>query len=303
MKLDRHKWIGLFAIAVVAGGTLWFCQGSKEPRYQGKTVRQWVNVTRPNKTFHTNGQRVSVFVDYNQKEILRMLDALGSNAAPALIQVLDHADSRLTKFKTTVARTKWVPASIRSATSASLMESLETPQIASHGIRYLGPRATAVIPDLERIIGAPDKPMAAFPACNALDGFSTQALPVLRRLLTNAPLARRQMVQTVIQRIYRQALRSENASDREEAALALSEYSRPPTEIIHVLLDILESPDPKRQKQSLDALAIHLPTMAPVLIAARDALAKAAASSDPGIRQQANKILADLKRFDSKQTP
>ena len=302
MKLGRHKWIIVLAIAVVAVGALWLWQRSKEPRYQGRTVRQWIEIVRPTKTYHTNVENIYSSVDFHEKELVQMLNALGTNAAPALIQILDEADSTMTKLKAAVTRSKLVPDSVKSAASEDLSERFAASQIA-YGIRILGSNATPVIPDLERIICDPDKPLAASSAYQALSALGAPALPALHRLLTNAPSALRPWIHATIQNIYRNSLNSENAREREEAALALSEYSRPPFEIIQVLLDMLESPDPKRQKQSLDALAVHLPTMDPVLIAARDALAKATASSDPSVRQQANTILANLGRMDSKQKP
>jgi hypothetical protein len=66
------------------------------------------------------------------------------------------------------------------------------------------------------------------------------------------------MVSITIQNIYRAALQSYDARDREEAALGLSEYPRPPFDIIFVLLDILKSPDPKRQKQNAMIVALSI---------------------------------------------
>jgi len=303
MKLSRDKWIVVIAFAIATGGALWLSQRSKEPRYQGKTVRQWIKIARPCKTYYTNSQGVFYTADYNHKELLRMLDTMGSNAGPSLIQILDEGDSLMIDLKRMIARSKWATDSMKSAASAGLGDSLETLMITSHTIRYLGSNAVQLIPDLERITCDSRKPSAAFAAAGALKGFGFQALPALHRSLTNAPSARQPMVSGMIQNIYREALRSDDARNREDAALALSEYPKPPFEIISVLLDILESPDPNRQKQSLNALAIHLPTMAPLLVAARKAVTRMAASEDPEIRRLANKILADLRHHESKQKP
>jgi len=302
MNVQRHKWITVLAIAVVAAGALWLWQRSKEPRYQGRTVRQWIKIVRPTKTYHTNVENIYSSVDYHEKELVQMLNALGTNAAPALIQILDEADSTMTKLKAAVTRTKWVPNSVKSALEADLSERWVSSQI-THGLRYFGSNAIPVIPDLERIICDPEKPRAASSACYALCALGAPALPALHRQLTNAPSSLRPWIHATIQTIYRNSLNSKNVREREEAALALSKYSRPPFEIIPVLLDMLESPDPKRQKQSLDALAVHLPTMAPLLVAAREAVTKMAASEDPETRRLANKILADLRHHDSKQKP
>lgn len=302
MNLVRHKWIAVLAIVVMAVGVLWFWQRSRKLRYQGKTVRQWLAIAKPDKSRSTNGQ-VSFTGISGHKELQRMLDALGSNAAPSLIKILDEGDSTMTGLKTAVARSKQAPAFIKSAASADLMDLHHSLVIAADAIRYLGSNAVQVIPDLERITCDPEKMMASYSAASALSGFGFQALPALRRSLTNAPSARRQMVSITIQNIYREALKSGDARDRGEAALGLSEYPRPPFEIIFVLLDMLKSPDPKRQKQSLNALAVQLPTTAPLLVVAREAVTNAAASEDPEICRLANGILADLRRIDSKQKP
>jgi hypothetical protein len=305
MNALRHKWVAVLAIAVVAVGVLRFWQRSREPRYKGKTVRLWLAMAKPEKSHSTNGQvSFTGFTGISgHRELQRMLDALGSNAAPSLIKIMDDGDSTMTGLKTAVARSKWDPVFIKSAASADLMDLHHSLSIAADAIRYLGSNAVHIAPDLERITCDPEKMMASYSAASALAGFGLQALPALRRSLTNAPSVRRQMISGIIQNIYREALRSYDAREREAAALGLSEYPRPPFEMIFVLLDILKSPDPDRQKQSLKALAIHLPTVAPFLVVAREAITNAAASEDSEIRRLANGILADLRPIDSKQKP
>jgi HEAT repeat protein len=98
-------------------------------------------------------------------------------------------------------------------------------------------------------------------------------------------------------------MKSENARDREDAALGLSEHPRPSFEIISVLLDMLKDPDPRRQKQSLDALATHLPTMAPSLIAGYRAVQKLTNSEDAEVRRAATELLRKLPEPDPSKKP
>jgi hypothetical protein len=304
MNVMRQKWIVVLIVVVMTVGALWFWQRKNEPRYQGKTVSQWLAIAKPDKSRGTNGQLSFIFTGISgHREIQRMLDALGSNAAPSLIKILDDGDSTMAKLKTAVVQSKWAPVSIKSAASADLIDLHGSLAIAGDAIRYLGSNAVHIAPDLERIICDPENMRGAHSAAGALAGFGLQALPALRRSLTNAPPSRQQVIHVVIQGIYREALKSSDARDREAAALGLSVYPRPPFEMIFVLLDMLKSPDPKRQRQSLAALAIHLPTVAPSLVVAREAVTKAAASDDPEIRRLANEILVNLIRLDSEGKP
>lgn len=303
MKQKRYKWIAVVAIVVAVGGgwTVW--QRNSQPRYDGKTVRQWVEIGRPTKTFYTNSQGVSYTTDYKRKELHRALDTMGSNAGPSLIQILDAGDSPMTSLKAMIARSKWVTDSIKSAAASSLGDSLETLMTASHAIRYLGSNAFHVIPDLERIICDNRRPNAAFASAGAMRSLGIHALPALRRSLTNAPVARQQMVRLTIQNIYTDALKSDDARVRADAALALSEDPRPPFEIIRGLLDVLDDPGPRRQIQSLNALAVHLPTMAPSLIAGYRAVEKLTNSEDAEVRRAATELLRKLPEPDPSKKP
>jgi len=311
MKQKRYKWIALVTIVVAVGGgwTVW--QRSKEPRYEGKTVRQWIATAKGSESAGTNSQGRFMTIKGQkgfpsisaQKELQRMLDALGTNAAPVLIQILDEGDSLMTDLKGMIARSKWVMDSIKSAASSSLADSFETMMIASYAIRYLGSNAFHVIPDLERIICDSGKPSAAGVSTRPLISFGIQSLPALRRSLTNAPVSRQQMVRSAILNVLSEALQSDDARVREDAALALIEYPRAPFQIIQVFLDMLKDPDPRRQKQSLDALATHLPTMAPSLIVGYRAVEKLTNSEDAEIRRIASELLRKLPEPDPSKKP
>ncbi len=302
MKLKRYKWIAVVAIvvAVVGGWIVW--QRNRELRYEGKTIRQWIAVAKGSQRTGTNSL-ASFTTIRSHKEVLRMLDALGTNAASPLIQILDDGDSMVTSIKATIAASKWAPASIKSAASAGLTDSLETLSMTGQAISYLGSNAVHLIPELERIICDGKKPLAAYIANGTMGSLGVQALPALRRSLTNAPASRRQLVQVPIQRIYREAMKSENARDREDAALALIEYPRPPFQIIQIFLDMLKDPDPRRQNQSLNALAVHLPTMAPSLIAGYRAVEKLTNSEDAEVRRAATELLRKLPEPDPSKKP
>ena len=305
MKLDRNKGIAVLAAAVAAVGILLFWQRSKEPRYEGKTVRQWIAAAKGSKSAGTNSQgRFMGFTSIrSNKELQRMLDALGTNAAPLLIQILDDGDSSMTDLKRMIARSTWVTDSIRSAASSSLADSFETMLIASYAIRYLGSNAFHVIPDLERIICDSGKPSAAGVSTSSLISLGIQALPALRRSLTNAPASWQQMVRSAILNVLSEALQSDDTRVREEAALALSEHARPPFEIIGVFLGMLKDPDPRRQCQSLNALAVHLPTMAPSLLFGYRAIENLTNSEDAEVRRTATELLRKLPEPDPSKKP
>jgi len=302
MKLKRYKWIAVVAIVFAVGGgwTVW--QRSKEPRYEGKTVRQWIATVQSGERLGTNTQGRFTSIN-SHKDFRRMLDALDTNAASQLIQILDDGDSIMTDLKAVIVRSKWVPGSLKAAASTGLSDSLETLSITGQAISYLGSNAVHLIPELERIVCDDKKPLAAYIANGTFGSLGVQALPALRRSLTNAPASRRQLVQVPIQRIYRDAMKSENARDREDAALGLSEHPRPSFEIISVLLDMLKDQDPRRQNQSLNALTAHLPTLAPSLVAGYRAVEKLTNSEDAEVRRAATELLRKLPEPDPSKKP
>src|SRR5689334_7883561 len=104
MNVLRHQWIVVLAIAIVAGGVLLSWPRNRELCYKGKTIPEWISVTRLNKTFYTNNLGVSYTTDH--KALERVLDGVGSNAAPALIQILCEGDSATTRIKTALVRAK-----------------------------------------------------------------------------------------------------------------------------------------------------------------------------------------------------
>lgn len=260
----------------------------------GKTLAGWIDAAQPTLFTNSNGQTAQYLSLHNQKELQGALRAMGSNAVPALIAILDHADSVLTDAKLKILRTPQLPQTLKAKFSGDMYDTHQELSFVTEALRFLGTDAVHAIPDLERIICDPNRTIAPMFATTALGNLGFVATPALQRCLTNAPTALRGLVQRTITQLYQSDLKSVNREARTAAALALADTPRPPFEIIVPLVELLDSPLPVTRRRALNCLAQHLPTLAPSLVVAYRAVEKQTTSDDPAMRRVATDLLARL---------
>ena len=280
MKRHRYIWISLAvaATAVAISFILW--PSEKEPRYQGKTVEEWLSSLKGNS-----------FAD-SQSEISALLTELGSNAVPSLIRILDQNKTPTKNwFATNALQAEWMPGFIHSI-AAKHLDTL--PYWAGHALGHLGTNAAIAIPDLERIICDPEKERGWEFSAVALGNIGPTALPALQRCLTNAPSGRQRVLTYITLLTLKRALQSNDHRVREDSALGLTELSKPPFELIPILAEIVEGDDMERSKRALRALGRWMPELAPNYMPARDAIEKAARCDDIDTRRLATEVLAKL---------
>jgi hypothetical protein len=272
---------------------MWFSR-STEPRYMGKTLGEWIDTAQPTLVTNSNGQTEQYFSLHNQKELQGALRAMGSNAIPTLVAILDETDSVVVGAKSKALKTPYIGQSLKAKFTGDLQAAHNKLGLIAQTFRLLGDNALHAIGDLERIACAPNRTVASTYAISALGLLEFGGVPALQRCLTNSPSDRHFDIQLSLNLRYRADLKSVRAEARTAAALALATAPNPPFEIIYPLTEILENSDPQNRRRALDGLARHLPNLAPSLVVAYRAVEKQITSDDPEIRRVATELLAKL---------
>jgi hypothetical protein len=284
MKKRRYSWISLLVAVIVVGVGFFLRRGNdNEPRYQGKTVTEWLSSVQL-------GQQT-----FSVSEIPLMLDELGSSAVPPLIRILDQDTTPIKDwFSTNAIKMKWAPSFINSLATKHLYNSTMLPFHAHRALSQLGPRVMGAIPDLERIICDPDKERGWTWAAMVLGGMGQSALPAIQRALSNAPPSRTPVLRQMFLPSLKMSLVSVDSRIRESAVLVLSDYPQPPYDVVEWVADMVEVGDAECRKRVLRALGRWIPEIALVTAPAREAIEKAAKSNDVEIQLLANEVLAKL---------
>jgi hypothetical protein len=278
MKLERYKWVSVVAIAVASVGILIFWQRSREPRYEGKTVRQWIETIDNPLNVETN------------QWIRSMMDALGTNAIPPLVDMIGDDDGLVGRVYGKIASSASTPNQIRTVAQNQLNKERMPRFAAAMVIPLARSNATLAIPQLEHIASDTNNDFGFQLALQALSGIGRPSVPALNRLLTNYPNQITGFARAVPRIVWRQWLQRGDLARREEAALALIEFNAADYQIIPVLDDMCGSRDPARREAALRGLA----TLMPEFVTARDAVKKAAESGDETTRRMARDILANF---------
>ena len=275
MKQKRYKWIVVVAIvvAVVGGWTVW--QRNSQPRYEGKTVRQWIATIDDPFNVETN------------RRIQLMMDALGTNAIPPLLDIIDQDARLLTRLYLETTYAKSMPGSVKTFAQNQLTKEMKPRLAAAMVIPLARSNATLAIPNLKNIASNTNNAFGWVYAVHALVRIGRPAVPALNRLLTNGPSHINAFVSGFARQEWRQRLRRGDLARREEAALALIDFNAADYEVIPVLDDMCGSRDPARREAALKGLT----KLVPEFVTARDAVKKAAASDDETTRRMARDIL------------
>jgi HEAT repeat protein len=251
--------IAIAAIALGSFGVWYYAQG---PRYQGRTVPQWIAGAGRGEDFQTN------------EAIRAMLATLGTNAIPPLLETLESKDTMLEKACRRISAMNGLPKSIRASASARLDRNQQLAVAAAGTIRLLWTNAEPAIPNLERLAQDTNGPLGGIAALWALTGLGKATDPAMARLKSNAPPSRAVLIKTLMERSRTALLRSSDPSQREDAALGLSwswlSWSNAES-AIPILEGMSESHDAEKREAATQALSRLARTHA----AARNALRRA----------------------------
>jgi hypothetical protein len=293
VKKRTTRLIAACALAGLVCALTWLSR-SKEPRYMGKTLVEWIEEAQPTSSTNSAGQRVQYLSLHNQKELQGALRMLGSNAVPTLIAILDHSESVIADAKLKTLRSPRAPQSLKAKFAADLNTTHQELGFVSEALRFLGKDLLPAIPDLERILCEPGRTMSPRYAASALAELGITAAPVLERCRTNAPADRLYFIESSINRLYQKELSSSDPNARTTSVFALVNTRKPPFEIVFPLVELLDSPHLETRRRALNGLSRHLPTLAPSLIVTYHAIERQTTSDDPEMRRVATELLAKL---------
>lgn len=294
MKSRRRTYLyWAIALTIVVGAALAW-QRYSQPRFQGKTMAEWLDETPKQKVTMKWGSYVELDLISRHTEFNNLLQDLGTNALPPLIALLDEGDSSVNQWMLSAIRSVRLPAPLKARFTSSLARSTRRQSIAASAIQYMGTNALHAIPLLEEIIRDPNRQGASIDAVWILQSMGSQALPALQRSVTNAPESRKASIEQAIVAIRRMGIKSADPKLRESSVLALAETPYATFETMFPLVELLDNPNPDTRRRALYALAEHLPTVAPSLVLAYRAIEKQTTSDDPEMRRVATQLLAKL---------
>ncbi len=280
--------LGLAAIVAV----VW--NFSSQPRFEGKTMAEWLNETPRQKITLRAGMTVEVDLISSHTEFTDLLQHLGTNALSPLIALLDEGDSSVNQWMLSAIRSGRLPAPVKARFTSSLARSTRRQSLAASAIQHMGTNALHAIPLLEEIISEPSRHSASVHAISILKFMGPPALPALQRSVTNAPESRKASIEQAIVAIHRMGIKSADPKLRESSVLALAETPYATFETMFPLVELLDNPNPDTRRRALYGLAEHLPTVAPSLVLAYRAVEKQTTADDPEMRRVAKQLLATL---------
>lgn len=290
MKSRRQTYLyWVIALTIVVGAALAW-QRYSQPRFQGKTMAEWLDQTPPTSLPMTGP--VALFRDHT--EFTDLLQRLGTNALQPLIALLDEGDSTSDHWMSATIRSGYLPTAVNARFKSSLDQSARRRTLAASAIQHLGTNALTAIPFLEEIIRDPSRHSASVHAISILTFMGPPALPALQRSVTNAPENRKASVEQAIVAIHRTGIKSPYAKIRESSLLALAETPYATFEMMIPLAELLDSPNPDTRRRALHGLAEHLPIVAPSLLVAYRAVERQTSAKDPEMRRVATELLAKL---------
>lgn len=169
LKRNRNILLCIAAAVVLGVGLVWF-QQTRPPTYNGRPLVEWLQKIDYNNTEEP--------MNAESAEAVAAVRALGTNALPHLLRMLETQDSPLKLRLVDLARKQ------------RLIRVRFTPAVLSHhyagnGLRALGPQAEPAIPALTEHFFGPNEIRADI-AAKVLGEIGSAAFPILRPALTNA---------------------------------------------------------------------------------------------------------------------
>ena len=162
------------AIVVVVVG--WAVFREREPRYNGKTLSEWMVLRQKDFIRETPALGTS--------PALEALRAIGTNGVPYLLEWLQYDEPA--SLRTLCNWVLRLPSQrVGNAATGLLLRRSERAVMSTVSFRDLGPGATNAIPELSRIMGDAKAKKASDRAVSALMSLGPVALPALRGALSN----------------------------------------------------------------------------------------------------------------------
>ena len=283
MNKPRRIWISVAIVAAVSLVALATLNRSREPRYNGRTVSEWIRDVGPGSNISSN------------REIRLMLAALGSNAIPPLLANLTADDTALSHLMQWTGKSTLAPSFARAWAATNLASITWRVRSAAQALELLGPKASLATLQLERL--AHKNSLPGHLAVTVLEKIGQNAVPSLIRLLTNGPPHRRILILASLERIFRGIEEAEasligllNDPDKRMrifVALALSRLRTPPKQAIPPLAEALGLQHEGHWHEAIRALELFAPEHPDALVAIREA----SKSVDANLRRLAEESL------------
>jgi hypothetical protein len=177
--MKRWRTIVISAVATIALVSLLvfvFWPREREPRYDGKKLRDWLELT-------SNAQE--------QQRAQKAIQEIGTNALPWLLKWIKHEPWHFKKHGSLIAL---LPAPLRDRISAT---GWDQTALATKGFEVLGSQASPAIPGLVTIVRG-EQMGAAFVAVEALVDIGEPAIPALQKVIADPQwLLRRNAVMVI----------------------------------------------------------------------------------------------------------
>jgi HEAT repeat protein len=293
MSKPRRIWMSVAIVAAVSLAALVTLNRSREPRYNGRTVSEWISDVG-------SGGSVS-----GNQQIRLMLAALGSNAIPPLLANLTADDAALSQLMRWTSKSTLAPSFARAWAVTNLARTTWRVQSAAQALELLGPKASPATLQLERL--ALKNSLPGHVAVRVLEKIGQSAVPSLVRLLTDAPPHRRILIVGSLERIFRGIEDAEgpligllNDPDKRVrifVAVTLSKLRTPPQQAIPALAEALGLQHEGYWHEAIRALELYAPEHPEALVAIREA----SKSVDPSLRRLAEDSLWRMAHAEAQQ--
>lgn len=283
----------LIALALAAAvAAILFALVPREPKYQGRTLSEWLCIAAP-----------SVNPDPESARAVQAVHHIGADGLPWLIKWMSYEPPT---WKTKLAKgVEKLPQPIADKLDNFINADDTSPNTwAQDGFEILGPKASAAVPDLLLILARdPDWfHMASTPGWRALSDIGRAGIPLAITVMTNransvdlrATAARclgyMDSSNNPAVPFLLECVRHKNVRLSEAAAESLAELHVEPGVVVPILTNLVQFPDPEIRMLSLH----HLKNYGEAAKIAAPAVFMAMNDSDPEVRQIARHTLYEI---------
>jgi len=252
-SMRRKGWLVPAVFAVLLGLAAVLLLTPSEPSYRGKPLTHWlqaykITITATNSLWRNSKPIGADDEAPSRYEADAAIEAIGTNAIPILLRLIQHRDSRLRYWQFSLARKapffRIAPVSARSPNHEALM-----------AFRALGTNAGPAVPQLMEIYNRESNRNTRNWVLSGLAEIgppAEQAVPLLLRTLADTNTQSRENAARALGAIHADApvvvpalipcLRDPEARIRLAAVIALREYGKAAKSAVRELLELLRDP-------------------------------------------------------------